>query len=121
MNFVGIENRTSWPNTGEITVNDAGAAAGLSACEGMAEAASKPIATMAANFVGAELIARRLALLNPPLRLIRAQRSKLSSAREPGYRRKNGGHGADRDRAHPSADRTLFRTSSPPFAPPLPY
>jgi hypothetical protein len=58
-NFAGIENRTNWPNTGEITVNDAGA--GLSARDWLAEAQSRPIATRADNFVTSTPLAGRLA------------------------------------------------------------
>ena len=54
-----IENRTNCPNTGEITVDDAGA--GLSARDWMAQAQSRPIATRAENFVTSTPLAGRLA------------------------------------------------------------
>jgi hypothetical protein len=51
--------RTSWLNTGEITVNDAGA--GLSARDWLAETQSRPIAARAENFVKSTSLPGRLA------------------------------------------------------------
>jgi hypothetical protein len=54
-----MENRTSCPNTGEITVSGGGVA-GLSARDGAAAPQSRPIeAIAAANVVEAEFIAAR--------------------------------------------------------------
>ena len=56
-NSAGIENRTNCENTGAITVNGFGVAAEVSACDGSAEAQSRPSATMAAKVLAIELMA----------------------------------------------------------------
>src|SRR5665213_1014338 len=96
MNVDGIENRTNWPNTGEITVNEAGAVAGVCACDGCADVQSRPIATTAENGPGTEFMAVRFAGLS----LGRSSTAKPRLSR----RGLAGGHGARCAFAHPPFD-----------------
>src|SRR5665213_3567856 len=77
MNVDGIDSRTNWPNTGEITVNEAGAVAGVSACDGCADVQSRPTATATENGPGTEFMAVRFAGLS----LAQASTARASSVK----------------------------------------